>query len=58
MTKEDVVAADVNYVETEQNPRLSWQNCDITKEKEDLPIFLQTLQIQILGVCKQYTNKS
>lgn len=34
MTKEDVVAADVNYVETEQNPRLSWQNCDITKEKD------------------------
>ena len=34
MTKEDVVAADVNYVETEQNPRLSWKNCDITKEKD------------------------
>ena len=34
MTKDDVVAADVNYVETEQNPRLSWQNCDITKEKD------------------------
>ena len=34
MTKEDVVAADVNYVETEQNPRLSWQNYDITKEKD------------------------
>ena len=34
MTKDEVVAADVNYVETEQEPRLSWQNCDITKEED------------------------
>ena len=34
MTNDEVVAADVNYVETEKHPRLTWKSCDITDEKD------------------------
>lgn len=34
MTNDEVVAVDVNYVETEKHPRLTWKSCDITDEKD------------------------
>ena len=44
MTNDEVVAADVNYVEMEKNPRLKWKSCDITNEKD-----IEDLQQSLAG---------
>lgn len=38
MTNDEVVSADMNYVETEKNPRVTWKSCDITKEQDVLSL--------------------
>lgn len=47
MTDETIIAADVNFIETETNPRVKWVKCDIT----------QTTDIENLNeICNPYQD--